>query len=292
MNENRREEPMTYLLFNPMANNSKGEQDARQWAADNGVECGFKSLLDISDMKAFFDGLKEDDEVILTGGDGTMNRFANDVYGYEFKNPVYYVKCGSGNDFYRDNEKYAENGRIDLRPFLKNLPLVTVKGIQRRFVNGIGYGIDGETCRIGDIQRATSDKPVNYSNIAIKLLLGSYKLKKATVEVDGRVSKFENVWMASTMKGRFYGGGMMVAPAQNRFNEDGTVSVVTLYKKNRLVTLMRFPSLNKGEHVLKKDWVTVQTGKKVTVSFDQPCALQIDGDVIEDVLTYTVETDV
>ena len=288
----RGERIMTYLLYNPLANNSKEEQDARQWAADNGVGCEFTSLLDISDMKAFFDGLQEGDEVILTGGDGTMNRFANDVYGYEFKNPVYYVKCGSGNDFYRDNEKYAENGRIDLRPFLKDLPLITVKGIQRRFVNGIGYGIDGETCRIGDIQRATSDKPVNYSNIAIKLLLGSYKLKKATVEVDGRVSKFENVWMASTMKGRFYGGGMMVAPAQDRFNEDGTVSVVTLYKKNRLVTLMRFPSLNKGEHVLKKDWVTVQTGKKVTVSFDQPCALQIDGDVIEDVLTYTVETDV
>ena len=283
---------MTYLLFNPLANNSKGDQDARQWAAENSVECEFTSLLDIKDMKAFFDGLAEGDEVILTGGDGTMNRFANDVYGYEFKNPVYYVKCGSGNDFYRDNEKYAVNGKIDLRPFLKNLPLVTVNGIQRRFVNGIGYGIDGETCRIGDIQRATSDKPVNYSNIAIKLLLGSYKLKKATVDVDGKVSVFENVWMASTMKGRFYGGGMMVAPDQDRFNEDGTVTCVALYKKNRLVTLMRFPSLNKGEHVKKKDWVTVQTGKKVTVSFDQPCALQIDGDVIENVLTYTVETGV
>jgi len=280
---------MTYLLFNPMANNSKGEQDARQWAAGGDAEYVFTSLLDITDMKEFFDGLKEGDEVILTGGDGTMNRFANDVYGYEFKNPVYYVKCGSGNDFYRDNEKYAVNGKIDLRPFLKNLPLVTVKGIQRRFVNGIGYGIDGETCRIGDIQRATSDKPVSYSKIAIKLLLGSYKLKKATVEVDGKLSRFDDVWMASTMKGRYYGGGMMVAPDQDRFNEEGTVSVVTLYKRSRLVTLMRFPSLNKGEHVLKKDWVTVQTGSRVTVSFDQPCALQIDGDVIEDVLTYTVE---
>lgn len=280
---------MTYLLYNPLANNSKGDRDARQWATDNNVECELTSLLEIGNMKEFFDGLGEDDDVILTGGDGTLNRFANDVYGYEFKNPVYYVKCGSGNDFYRDNEKYAENGRIDLRPFLKNLPLVTVNGIQRRFLNGIGYGIDGETCRIGDIQRATSDKPVNYSKIAIKLLLGSYKLKKATVEVDGKVSTFDNVWMASTMKGRFYGGGMMVAPAQDRFNDDGVVSVVTLYKKNRLVTLMRFPSLNKGEHVLKEDWVTVQTGHKVTVSFDQPCALQIDGDVIEDVVTYTVE---
>ncbi len=280
---------MTYLLFNPLANNSKGEQDAREWAAGCNEECEFTSLLDIKDMKAFLDGLKEDDEVILTGGDGTMNRFANDVYGYEFRNPVYYVKCGSGNDFFRDNEHRVVDGRIDLRPLLKNLPLVTVNGIQRRFVNGIGYGIDGETCRIGDIQRATSDKPVNYSNIAIKLLLGSYKLKKATVTVDGKTSTFENVWMASTMKGRFYGGGMMVAPAQDRLNEEGTVSVVTLYKKNRLVTLMRFPSLNKGEHVNKKDWVTVQTGKKVTVSFDQPCALQIDGDVIENVLTYSVE---
>ena len=280
---------MTYLLFNPLANNSKGEQDARQWAAENKTEGEFKSLLEISDMKAFFDGLAEGDDVILTGGDGTLNRFANDVYGYEFKNPVYYVKCGSGNDFYRDSEKYAKDGRIDLRPFLKNLPLVTVNGIQRRFLNGIGYGIDGETCRIGDIQRATSDKPVNYSKIAIGLLLGSYKLKKATVTVDGRTSKFENVWMASTMKGRFYGGGMMVAPAQDRFNREGTVSVVALYKKSRIITLMRFPSLNKGEHVNKKDWVTVQTGSKVTVSFDQPCALQIDGDVIENVLTYSVE---
>lgn len=283
---------MNYLLYNPLANNSKGEQDAREWAAGRDTAYEFTSLLDIKDMKEFFNGLKEDDEVILTGGDGTLNRFANDVYGCELRNPVYYVKCGSGNDFYRDNEKYAENGRIELRPFLRNLPLITVKGIQRRFVNGIGYGIDGETCRIGDIQRATSDKPVSYSKIAIRLLLGSYKLKKATVEVDGRTSTFENVWMASTMKGRYYGGGMMVAPDQDRFNEEGTVSVVALYKKSRLITLMRFPSLNKGEHVKKKDWVTVQTGKKVTVSFDQPCALQIDGDVIEDVLTYTVETGV
>lgn len=283
---------MNYLLYNPLANNSKGERDAREWAAGESAEYEFTSLLDIKDMKAFFDGLKEDDEVILTGGDGTLNRFANDVYGYELKNPVYYVKCGSGNDFFRDNEKYAVNGRIELRRFLKNLPLITVKGIQRRFVNGIGYGIDGETCRIGDIQRATSDKPVSYSKIAIRLLLGSYKLKKATVEVDGKTSTFENVWMASTMKGRYYGGGMMVAPDQDRFNGEGKVSVVTLYKKSRLITLMRFPSLNKGEHVKKKDWVTVRTGKKVTVSFDQPCALQIDGDVIEDVLTYTVETGV
>ena len=283
---------MIYLLFNPKANNAKGEQDARSWAAEHNVEGKYVSLLDITDMPKFLDGLKDGDEVILTGGDGTLNHFANDVYGYEFRNPVYYAKCGSGNDFWRDNEAYAKDGKMDLRPFLKNLPLITVNGIQNRFLNGIGYGLDGETCRVGDIQRETSDKPVNYSSIAIKLLLGGYKLNKATVTVDGETQKFENVWLASTMKGRFYGGGLMVAPDQDRFNEEGLVTSVTIYKKSRLITLMRFPSLNKGEHVKKKDWITVRTGKKVTVSFEEPCALQIDGDVIENVLTYTVEVGV
>ncbi|MBR3257471.1 MAG: hypothetical protein IKF96_00620, partial [Eggerthellaceae bacterium] len=28
---------MIYLLYNPLANNSKGEEDAKAWAADNGV---------------------------------------------------------------------------------------------------------------------------------------------------------------------------------------------------------------------------------------------------------------
>ena len=37
---------MIYLLYNPLANNSKGEEDAKAWAADNGVAPVFTSLLD------------------------------------------------------------------------------------------------------------------------------------------------------------------------------------------------------------------------------------------------------
>ena len=283
---------MIYLLGNPKANNNKGEQDARNWAQTQNIEYEFVSVLGL-DVKRFFDSLKPEDEVVLTGGDGTLNHFANDIYGYEFKNPVYYVKCGSGNDFYRDNKQYEENGKINLVPFLKNLPLITVNGMKRRFLNGIGYGIDGETCRVGEeIRKSDSDKPINYTKIAIGLLLGKYKLKKATVVVDGVESSFKNVWFASTMKGRYYGGGMMVAPNQERFNEEGLVSVCTIYKRSRIGTLLRFPSLNKGEHIKKKDWVTIQVGKKVTITFDQPCALQIDGEVVENVLTYSVEVGV
>jgi len=279
---------MNYVLMNAKANNGCGEQQAREWA-ERLQEKTFKSVLDIKDMKAFFESLQPEDVVYLSGGDGTVNHFVNDLYGYTPKNQIYYVKSGSGNDFYHDSEDDVKEGMIHLNRYLENLPLITVNGIKRRFINGIGYGLDGETCRVGDIQRATSDKPVNYGSIAVKLLLHGYNLHKATITVDGKVAKHDYVWLASTMKGRYYGGGMMVAPKQDRFNEKGTVSVVCLHKRSRLGTLMRFPSLFKGEHVKWSDWCDVYEGKLVKVEFAQPCALQIDGDVVTDVTCYTVE---
>lgn len=280
---------MTHILVNPKANNGRGEDQAREWAREKSIEnANFVSVLDIADMKGFFEGLVPEDTVILTGGDGTLNHFANDLDGYVPKNEIYYVRSGSGNDFFRDAEADCVDGRISLNRYLCDLPVVTVNGVRRRFLNGIGYGIDGETCRIGDIQRANSTKKVNYTTIAIKLCLGAYKKHKATVTVDGVTRRYKNVWFASTMKGRYYGGGMMVAPNQDRFNENRTVSVVCLYKRSRLVTLMRFSSIFTGEH-LKYNWVTVTEGKSVKVEFKKPCALQIDGEVIPDVTSYTVE---
>ena len=52
------------------------------------------------------------------------------------------------------------------------------------FINGIGYGIEGYCCEEGDKIRATSDKPVNYTAIAIKGLLYKFKPRNATVTVD------------------------------------------------------------------------------------------------------------
>lgn len=280
---------MKYLLLNPKANNGRGEHDALEWAKCLNEEYKTVNVLEVADMKSFIKSLLPNDIIILTGGDGTINHFANDIDGLDVVNDIYYVKCGSGNDFFRDRIDDAdENGMIPLNKFLKNLPIITVNGISKRFINGIGYGIDGETCRIGDELREKSDKPINYTKIAIKLLLGSYKLRKVRITIDGEVYEHENVWFAPTMKGRYYGGGMMVAPDQDRSNPNHTVTTVCAFKKNRLVTLMRFPSIYEGKHVLSTDWIKVYQGKKVDVEFDIPCALQIDGETVKDVIRYSV----
>lgn len=279
---------MRHILMNPKSNNGRGEQEVREYCSGM-AGIVYHNVLEMNDKKIFFDSLNSDDEVFLFGGDGTLNHFINDLRGYNLKNQVYYVKSGSGNDFYRDAEKYAENDRIHLNRFMENLPVVNVNGMERAFINGIGYGIDGETCRLGDIQRKKSDKPVNYGNIAVKLCLYAYRKNKATIIVDGKTYEYKDVWIAATMKGRYYGGGMMIAPQQDRFNPKDTVSVVCLHKRSRLVTLMRFPSIFKGEHSKWADWCDILEGKHVQVTFEYPCALQIDGEVIPDVLSYTVK---
>jgi diacylglycerol kinase family enzyme len=79
----------------------------------------------------------------------------------------------------------------------------------------------------------------------------------------------------------------MAAPDQVRNNENGTLSVMVFYGKGRLQTLMAFPSIFKGEHVKKQKIVKVLTGKEIKVEFDRPTALQIDGETILGVTSYT-----
>ena len=97
---------MKYVLMNPKANNGQGESDAREWAKCLNEEVSFVNVLE-TDMKAFVAGLNPEDVIIVSGGDGTLNHFVNDVADLEFTNECYYVKSGSGNDFYRDNIDYC-----------------------------------------------------------------------------------------------------------------------------------------------------------------------------------------
>ena len=163
-----------------------------------------------------------------------------------------------------------------------------MKGKDYYFINGIGYGIDGYCCEKGDEIRVNSDKPINYTAIAIKGLLFHYKPVNAVVTVDGKKYHFKKVWLAPTMNGRFYGGGMMPTPNQNRLNEDGLVSTMVMFGSGKLKTLMVFPSIFKGKHIEHSECVNVLSGHEIEVEFDHPSALQIDGDTILDVTKYTV----
>lgn len=278
----------TYLLYNPIAGNGQCRADVETLAnaAEDAVLIDVKN---VRDYAVFFAGMDTDDRVIVCGGDGTVNHFVNDVRGLAITQKIYYYPVGSGNDFARDiGMKKGAAPDICINDIIQNLPLVSVNGVEKAFINGVGYGIDGYCCEVGDAMRAKNDgKPIDYTMIAIKGLLFHYKPTNATVTVDGKRYSFKKVWIAPTMHGRFYGGGMMPTPAQDRFAEDKQLSLMVFHSTGKLRTLMIFPSLFKGEHVKHEKAVTILTGKEITVTFDRPAPLQIDGETVLGVTSYT-----
>ena len=58
---------------------------------------------------------------------------------------------------------------------------------------------------------------------------------------------------------------------------------------SKLKTLMIFPSIFKGKHVKHKKNISIFEGKNITVSFDRPTPLQIDGETVLNVMEYSVE---
>ncbi|MBR5645574.1 MAG: hypothetical protein IKX23_02920 [Treponema sp.] len=231
--------------------------------------------------------LKKNDIIIIAGGDGTLNRFINDIYGKKISQKLFLYSCGTGNDFLNDIQKYLkiENNLVPLEDFIKSLPVVKVNGMEKYFINGIGYGIDGYCCEQGDIQRDKSPKKVNYTKIAIMGMLGGYKTTDAKITVDGKVYEYKNVWLAPSMMGRFYGGGMMIAPDQDRFNKEKTITCVVCFEKSKLKLLMNFPKIFKGEHT-KLPMIKIFEGHNIKVEYNRPVALQIDGETIRNVSSY------
>ncbi len=279
------------VLYNGKSGNGRGLDEAKKIESiltDDKIE--YVDACTIDSYDEFMGSLPEGSKAVLCGGDGTLNYYVNHTSEATKNIPIDYFATGTGNDFLRDIE--VPQGEIvrEVNMFFKNLPTVTINGKKSFFLNAIGFGIDGYCCEVGDIQREKSDKPVDYTGIAIKGILFHFKPVTATVAIDGNEFTVEKTWLVPTMKGRFYGGGMMACPKQDRLSVDKKVSVMTYKTGFPLKALIVFPGIFKGEHVKKEKVVQIYTGSHVKVKFDRPCALQIDGETVLNVTEYEVNT--
>ena len=94
---------MYRILYNPLSAHGKGKALAKNVREHlRGESYSFCDMREISDYKAYFAKLEKDDAIVITGGDGTLNRFINDTDGILPDIDVYYYPAGSGNDFYHD----------------------------------------------------------------------------------------------------------------------------------------------------------------------------------------------
>ena len=199
----------TYILYNPLAGTGTGKAESEKLAATLTGDVALLDMTAIADYREFFAPVTAEDTVILCGGDGTLNRFVNDTAELTIPCALQYYAVGTGNDFLKDIEKNVGDAPFPVGQYLTDLPTVEVNGKVSHYLNGIGFGIDGYCCEMGDKMKIENPgKPVNYTAIAIKGLLFHYKPTNAVVTVDGESFSYKKVWIAAAMKGRYYGGGM------------------------------------------------------------------------------------
>ena len=280
------------IYYNPYGGNGTCEKNAHQVGALlKGSTVTYHDITRETDLLETFSAIPKEEKIVLVGGDGTLNRFINAVPVDDLPFDIYYSGAGSGNDFLKDLGRKGLEKPILLNPYLKNLPYVEIKGHTYRFINGIGFGLDGYCCEEADRQRQKKFRiPINYTAIALKGLAFAYKPVCAKVTVDSEPHSFSRVWMAPSMFGRYFGGGMLPTPNQLRQNPENTLTTVVMFGASKLNALVNFPRMFSGTLEEFQGHSFFRKARDITVTFDRPCAVQIDGETIVDVLSYHAYT--
>ena len=275
-----------WILYNPLAGqNCRDTAEALEVVIDE--EVTLYDITKVTNYAALLAGLTGEDRLVIVGGDGTLHRFANDTAHLTLLPQVCYYPCGTGNDLARDLGVTEPAMPFPVGDCLRGLPEVEMKGQRRLFLNAVGFGVDGYCCLQSDALRARGKK-ANYASIAVGGLLGRFRPVSATVTVDGVSYSFRKVWLASVLHGRYYGGGMMAAPQQCRSSD--TLSLLVVHSTGALGVLRLFPQIFSGRHVRRRRQVSVLTGREIAVRFDRAAPLQIDGETVPDVESYTART--
>ncbi|MBR5223681.1 MAG: diacylglycerol kinase family protein [Clostridia bacterium] len=279
------------ILYNPHSGGGKGLNIAKEIEPLMGEHnYVYQDMTAINDYDEFLNQLPIGTDIILTGGDGTLNSFINNTDCDNLKQKLYFYASGSGNDFARDIKYPKRTKPLCINDYIKNLPTANINGKVYKFINCVGSGMDGYCCAEVERLRALGKKRANYTFVAIKALLGAYKPCDATVTVDGVTKTYKYSWLTPTMNGRFFGGGFMAAPNQDRLNEDKKLTTVAMHSNNFFHIVVAFLRLMKGTHTKMKFMIDVNEGFEISVKLSKPAPLQLDGEVIGNVTEYTVHS--
>ena len=280
-----------YVLYNPVCYYGQGEKEAYKISGHLYSDIlDFYDMTKIEDYRALISGFEEDSRIVICGGDGTLHRFANDTRSIEIRQEIYYYATGAGTDFMTDIGGKRMDPPVNITKYMRNLPVATVNGKEYVFINNVGMGLDGYCTHEADKQLAAGVQNVNFSKIAILGILGRFKRFNISVTVNGNTRTFKRVLISTTMQGRYYGGGMMPTPDQNRLNSDHHVSVIVMFNCRIINTFMAFPGFFKGTHLNHHNICKAFTGHEVRVVADRPMMVQLDGETIPDVTEYSIRT--
>ncbi len=233
--------------------------------------------------------------IVSCGGDGTHNEVlnglvdANQVVAPDLILALF--PFGTGGDLRRslgvfgDTEAHLQRlrsgtnrvvdiGRVD---FIDHLGRPAV----RYFLNIGGCGMSGEVVRIINASRKTLGGKASYFLAALRAAL-TYRYPTVEIRLDDGPARQRPINFVAVANGRFFGGGMMVAPHAGM--DDGHFDVVIAQKTHLLNNARAQRHIYRGEH-LRYPWYEEQRARAVYLrpiatgaAASPPVFLDIDGE--------------
>ncbi len=210
---------------------------------------------------------------MLVGGDGTLN---DAVQGYleddgqVARGPdLGLIPAGTGGDFRRtfdlgDSVEEAAAHLLSASPRPLDLGLLSVTNhdgqlVRRAFINITSFGIGGLTDKIVNSTPKWIGGKAAFLTGTLRAML-VYKNAPVRVKVDGKLWLEAPIFNVALANGRFFGGGMMIAPDADP--SDGLLEVVALHDLSRIQSVALAQHIYKGSH-LGQPGVSVARGKVI-----------------------------
>lgn len=217
------------------------------------------------------------DLVVAAGGDGTISETADGILrassGMLGETMLGILPCGTGSDLARTLKLDGSAADAVRRLALGKTRLIDAGRVgytghdgrrtSRHFINISSLGLSGPTSEA--VNRAKRSGSASGQLVffwhTVKELL-KYRFQTVRVTVDDAAPVEATVALVAAANGRFFGGGMMIAP--NAEPDDGLIDVVIFRGAAKLKLILDMRRLYTGSH-LHLPQVTILRGRKVLV---------------------------
>lgn len=234
---------------------------------------------------------KENDFLIIIGGDGSLNEAVNGVKKSAHPNlPLAYLPAGSGNDFARAAHLTADPAclltRLQKKPVAKKVDLGSyIDCCQPEeinyFVNNLGIGFDAFVVHRSNQQQLKQRlNKINNGHLvyAFNILSALWHQDTFAVKVKGahKTWRFGDAYLSTTTNHPYFGGGIAILPQANL--QSHVLDTVIVEKPNlpRFVLLFVKLLVN-GSHVGDPHFHYLEA-KEIELQIYKPELGQLDGE--------------
>ena len=183
--------------------------------------------------------------IVCIGGDGTLSEVVQAVAQTDVT--LYIVPAGTGNDFSR----MLKLPKDPVKAFVAQLDgeehLIDCGSINgKAFLNVSGSGFDVEVLVKTEELKEIYPGGKAYSK-AVLAVLSSYQAFEADISVEGKAFEHHRCTIIEVANGRYFGGGMSVAP--HAIIEDGLFDIVVVDRVPSKAIPFLLPLFKLGMHV-------------------------------------------